>query len=260
MRPAPQTVARATSAIWRRNFLFDGVMMRDLKLALSDRDSDLHGTVSAIAILPNPRPGSTGIMFPTLSARRFRMQRRKWTGSRPSGLMTPGVALGLLLIAPMGAFGAHERAAASQRLIVPNDATMAGPAGGLPLRGRSLVSAPSSLIGQGGATRLNFSGALSVRNASGSHPLAIERIDYRNGSGELVEAYVSTPIVLRPYASLQIVVAQDDLRGGPGASFTIDWSAPEDGDAPQIEAFLASFIGTQSYSFTTLGRRVARPQ
>lgn len=188
------------------------------------------------------------------------MQRRKWTGSRRSARWTCGVAIGLLLLAPVIAFGGHERAAGSQRVIVPAGATMAAPAGGLPLRGRSLIDAPSSLIGQGGATRLNFSGALSVRNASGVHPLAIERIDYRNGAGDSIEAYVSEPIVLRPYASLQIVVAQDDLRGGPGASFTIDWSAPEGGDEPQIEAFLASFIGTQSYSFTTVGRRVTRPQ
>ena len=36
--------------------------------------------------------------------------------------------------------------------------------------------------------------------------------------------------------------------------------ALEGGDTPQIEAFLASFIGNQSYSFTTVGRRVTRPQ
>lgn len=188
------------------------------------------------------------------------MQRRKWTGSRRLARWTRGVATGLLLLAPVVAFGANDGAALSRRVIVPGGATMAAPAARFPLHARSLVSAPSSLIGQGGATRLNFSGALSVHNASGVHPLAIERIDYRNGAGELIETYVSEPIVLRPYASLQIVVAQDDLRGGPGASFTIDWSAPEGGDAPQIEAFLASFIGTQSYSFTTVGRRVTRPQ
>lgn len=187
------------------------------------------------------------------------MQRRKWTDCRRPASWTHGAAFGLMLLAPVGALGGHERAAGSQRVIVPAGATIAAPASGLPMRARSLIDAPSSLIGQGGATRLNFSGALSVRNASGLHPLAIERIDYRNGAGELIEAYVSAPIVLRPYASLQIVVAQDDLRGGPGASFTIDWSGPEGGDEPQIEAFLASFIGTQSYSFTTLGRRVTRP-
>lgn len=155
---------------------------------------------------------------------------------------------------------ASARPAQAQRVVVSPDATLAAPAPKPAVAGRTLVTAPSALVGQGGATRLNFSGALSIHNASAIHPLTIERIDYRNDSGALIEDYLDAPIILKPYASLQIVIAQDDMRGGPGASFTIDWATPQGADEPLVEAFIASFIGTHSYSFTTASRRVARPQ
>lgn len=155
---------------------------------------------------------------------------------------------------------ADARPAAQQQLVVSPDATMPAPAPGPATNGRTLVTAPSALVGQGGATRLNFSGALSIHNASASHALTIEKIDYRNDAGALIESYLEAPITLKPYASVQVVIAQDDMRGGPGASFTIDWAIPQGADEPVVEAFIASFIGTHSYSFTTAGRRVARPQ
>ena len=155
---------------------------------------------------------------------------------------------------------ARTRAAIQQQVVVSPEATVAAPEGRAAVAGRTLVTAPSALVGQGGATRLNFSGALSIHNASATQALTIEKIDYRNDSGALIENYLDAPVTLKPYASMQVVIAQDDMRGGPGASFTIDWATPQGADEPLVEAFIASFIGTHSYSFTTAGRRVARPQ
>ena len=155
---------------------------------------------------------------------------------------------------------ADARPAQPLRIVVSPDATAATPESKPAVAGRTLVTAPSALVGQGGATRLNFSGALSIHNASATQTLTIERIDYRNDSGALIENYLEAPVTLKPYASMQVVIAQDDMRGGPGASFTIDWTTPPGADEPLVEAFMASFIGTHSYSFTTAGRRVARPQ
>lgn len=155
---------------------------------------------------------------------------------------------------------ASARSAQPLRIVVSPDATLAAPEAKPAVNGRTLVTAPSALVGQGGATRLNFSGALSIHNASAAHALTIEKIDYRNDAGSLIENYLDAPITLKPYASMQVVIAQDDMRGGPGASFTIDWATPQGADEPLAEAFIASFIGTHSYSFTTAGRRVARPQ
>lgn len=175
---------------------------------------------------------------------------------------------GLYLLAIVGACVALQPAAAQAQsrwkvdepVVVSPDATAPAPAQKLANRGRSFVPLHSTLVGQGGVTRLNFSGALSIHNASASNVLAVERIDYRSGSGELVEAYVAEPIYLKPYGSLQVVIAKDDVRGGTGASFTVDWSTPDGSDEPVVEAVMASTIGTNSFSFLSTGRRVSRPQ
>lgn len=178
----------------------------------------------------------------------------------PLSLCLRVLTLGVVL----NAFGfesqARDRPQAAQALIVSPDATAPAPTQRLVVRARTFVPFHSTLIGQGGVTRLNFSGALSIHNTSASNVLAIDQIEYRNGSGELIDSYVSDPIYLKPYASLQVIIAQDDVRGGTGASFTIDWSAVESSDEPMIEAIMASFTGPHSFTLLSTGRRVSRPQ
>ncbi|WP_457797411.1 DUF3124 domain-containing protein [Methylocystis sp. S23] len=167
------------------------------------------------------------------------------------------LALGFLLAAGWPAVARDKERPAVN---IPPDAATAAPERKLADRGRTFVPLHSTLIGHGGVTRLNFSGTLSIHNASATNVLAVDRIDYRSGAGEVVETYVSEPVYLKPYASMQIAVAQDDVRAGVGASFTVDWSMPAGSDEPVVEAAMASFVGTHSYSFLSPGRRVSRPQ
>ena len=183
------------------------------------------------------------------------MQRVKQV--RPFTQCLAVIFLSGLLMTPLDACA---RPAARQQVVVSPDATLPARDAKPAVSGRSLVTAPSALVGQGGVTRLNFSGALSIHNTSSTHALTIEKIDYRNDAGALIESCLDAPVTLKPYASMQVVIAQDDMRGGPGASFTIDWATPAGADEPVVEAFIASFVGTHSYSFTTAGRRVTRPQ
>ena len=178
----------------------------------------------------------------------------------PLKKLAPHLAVLLCATALLAPLDAGARPAARQQVVVSPDATLPAPDAKPAVSGRSLVTAPSALVGQGGVTKLNFSGALSINNASASQAPTIEKIDYRNDAGALIESYLDAPVTLKPYASLQVVIAQDDMRGGPGASFTIDWATPAGADEPVVEAFIASFVGTHSYSFTTASRRVTRPQ
>lgn len=155
---------------------------------------------------------------------------------------------------------AHARGKEPQDVIISPEATAPAPEQKLTNRGRTFVPLHSTLIGHGGVTRLNFSGTLSIHNASATYVLAIDKVEYRSGGGDIIETYVSEPIYLKPYGSVQIAIAQNDVRAGVGASFTVDWSTPAGGDEPVIEAAMASFVGTHSYSFLTPGRRVSRPQ
>lgn len=168
--------------------------------------------------------------------------------------------LGAALAALLAANPAYPRDREQPRVIVSPEATTLAPEQKLTNLGRNFVPLHSTLMGQGGVTRLNFSGTLSIHNASATHVLAVQAIDYRDGDGQLIERYLEAPVYLKPYAAMQIVVAQEDVRAGVGGSFTVDWATPAGADEPVVDAVMASFVGTRSYSFLAPGRRVSRPQ
>ncbi|RTL90746.1 MAG: DUF3124 domain-containing protein [Hyphomicrobiales bacterium] len=175
-------------------------------------------------------------------------------GSRPLPALCAALAVSFTGSA------AHSRDREQPAVIVSAEATATAPEQKLVNQGRTFVPLHSTLIGQGGVTRLNFSGTLSIHNTSATNVLAVQQIDYRSGAGQLVESYLSTPIYLKPYASMQVTIAQDDVRAGVGASFTVDWATPAGADEPVVDAVMASFVGTRSYSFLSPGKRVSRPQ
>ncbi len=173
-------------------------------------------------------------------------------------LMTPRIlALALTLLAAVTSAPAGDREAPS--VVLDPEAAAPAPEQKPSSRGRTFVPLHSTLVGQGGVTRLNFSGSLSIHNPSAASMLMVEKIDYRSGRGQLVESYLTEPVYLKPYASMQVVIAQDDVRAGVGASFTVDWAIPPGAGEPIIDALMASFVGTRSYSFLSPGRRVSRP-
>ena len=127
------------------------------------------------------------------------------------------------------------------------------------LRGRVYVPAYSSLMVGGGRTRLDLSVTLSIHNTSEKGILVIERIDYFNVAGQPIEKYLPRAVALKPYGAIQIVVPEQDIRGGLGANFTVDWSSPEAIDEPIVEAVMIGGMGTQGHSFVSVGRKVSRP-
>ena len=127
------------------------------------------------------------------------------------------------------------------------------------LRGRVYVPAHSSLLVRDGNTRLDLSVTLSVHNTSETGALVIERIDYFNVDGQVIDRYLPWALALKPYGAIQIVVPQEGIRGGLGANFIIDWSSPETIDEPYLEAIMIGGPGTQGHSFVSVGRKVSRP-
>ena len=127
------------------------------------------------------------------------------------------------------------------------------------LRGRVYVPAHSSILMGGGKTRLDLSVTLSVHNTSEKGILVVERIDYFNAAGQQIENYLPRAIALKPYAAIQLVVPEQDVRGGLGANFIVDWSSPETIDDPIVEAVMVGGPGSQGYSFVSIGRKVSRP-
>lgn len=127
------------------------------------------------------------------------------------------------------------------------------------VQGRFYVPAHSSLLMRDGKTRLDLSVTLSIHNASENGVLVIERIEYFNAAGKPIDKFLPRTIALKPYAAIQVVVPQEDIRGGLGGNFIVDWSSPEMIDEPIVEAVMLGGQGTQGYSFVSVGRKVTRP-
>lgn len=133
-------------------------------------------------------------------------------------------------------------------------------AGALTQQGRLYVPVYSSIAAGGGATRIDLTVTLSVRNLSQTASVMIERVDYHGTNGALVRAYLEGPQTLAELGTLEVVIADKDVQGGTGAKFLVDWVTPAGAPAPIAEAVMIGIHGTQSFSFISPGRPAPRTQ
>jgi hypothetical protein len=112
-----------------------------------------------------------------------------------------------------------------------------------------------------GRGRIDLATTLSVHNSSRETPIVLRSVTYHNTEGELVEQYLGRPVALRPLGTIEVFVPEDDLRGGPGANFLVNWASVSPVPEPVIEAVMIGRIGPTGYSFVSQGRslRVVEP-
>ena len=122
--------------------------------------------------------------------------------------------------------------------------------------GSFYVPVYSSVSMTPGKVRADFSVTLSVHNASESQPLVLKRISYFDTSGALVQAYLKEPVALKPFATIEVFVAVNDVRGGTGANFIVDWAATGEIAEPAVEALMVGGIGSGHYAFISQGRPI----
>ena len=97
---------------------------------------------------------------------------------------------------------------------------------------------------------------LSVHNASESRPLVLKRIAYFDTSGKMVESYLKSPVALKPFATIEVFIAANDVRGGTGANFAVDWAATGEIAEPAVEALMVGGVGAGHYAFISQGRPI----
>ena len=162
---------------------------------------------------------------------------------------------GLALLA--ATLPAAAQAPATDPLAASRAALIEGhPIGTPTVTGEIYVPTHSSIRAGDGRTRIDLAVTLSIHNASETRPLVLGRIDYYDGAGRLVQNYLPAPVAVRPFGTVEVFVAKNDIRGGTGANFLVGWSAEGDIAEPVIEAVMVGDFGNQSYSFVSLGRRV----
>ena len=134
------------------------------------------------------------------------------------------------------------------------DSLTAMPREALAVSGGFYVPAYSSVAMSQGKLRVDFSVTLSVHNASETQPLVVKRIAYFDTTGKMVESYLKQPVALKPLATVTLFIPTDDVRGGTGANFIVDWAATGEITEPVVEALMVGGVANAHYAFISQGR------
>lgn len=95
---------------------------------------------------------------------------------------------------------------------------------------------------------------LSIRNTDLANSIRVTSIRYYNTDGTLIRNYIEQPGELKPLASAEFVVNQDDTSGGAGANFIVEWNALKPVSEPIVESVMINTMGNQGISFVGQGR------
>lgn len=102
----------------------------------------------------------------------------------------------------------------------------------------------------------NLTATLSIRNTDQESPIVIGAVKYFDTTGKLVRTYVDSPLLLPKMATLEYIVGEDDIAGGSGANFIVEWMASGKVCEPIIEAIMIGTSGQQGLSFLSIGKAV----
>jgi hypothetical protein len=123
-------------------------------------------------------------------------------------------------------------------------------------RGSSYLSVYSEIYSSTQDRTYDLTATISIRNISMKDTIYILDAEYFNTQGDLIRAYFSKPVFVKPLETIEIVVDQNDRTGGTGANFIFHWAVPSGAPDPLFEAVMISTSGQQGLSFTTTGVKV----
>jgi hypothetical protein len=128
----------------------------------------------------------------------------------------------------------------------------------LSTKGTIYVPTYSRVYGAASGTKklIALSTTLRIDNTSSTKPLVIERIEYYETAGKLVQSYLKEPLALRPFGTIEIVITAEDDRGGVAANFIVEWAGAGPMAEPLVEAVMIGSQGDTSYSFVSPGRPI----
>ncbi|RSK38712.1 DUF3124 domain-containing protein [Mangrovimonas spongiae] len=102
----------------------------------------------------------------------------------------------------------------------------------------------------------NLTATVSMRNVSPTDTVYIDKADFYDTHGDLVNSYIEFPVYLKPLETLEIVIKESDKSGGTGGNFIFNWHVPKTTHDPLFEAVMISTMGQQGLSFSTEGKRI----
>ncbi len=95
---------------------------------------------------------------------------------------------------------------------------------------------------------------LTIHNTDLAKPIIVKTVRYYNTDGQLIRDYVEEAVEVAPLATIGFIIPENDLSGGWGANFIVEWGAEEAVYEPIVEAIMVSTKGAQGISFISQGR------
>lgn len=121
-------------------------------------------------------------------------------------------------------------------------------------RGEALIYVPAyTYATPGGGRKIKLATTLTVHNISARTQVTLRSVEYHDAPGEKVKSYLSSPQVLQPLQTIEIVVNEPDEARGAGANFIVSYDAAEGSPTPLVEAVMVGNTGTGWLSFTSRG-------
>jgi hypothetical protein len=105
---------------------------------------------------------------------------------------------------------------------------------------------------------INLATTLSIRNTDLTHPIIIKKIDYYDTSGKLIRKILETPAALPSLASADYFIPRNEVSGGLGANFLVEWVAEHSVFEPIVEAIMISTDSGRGLSFVSPGKVLKR--
>jgi hypothetical protein len=112
----------------------------------------------------------------------------------------------------------------------------------------------SSVFHHQSALNYKLTATLSIHNIDLDNSIKLIKADYYDTNGNFVQAYLEDTLVLSPLQVAQIVIQEEDERGGTGANFIVEWVSETNVNSPIVEAVMISARGQQGISFISPGR------
>ena len=103
----------------------------------------------------------------------------------------------------------------------------------------------------GVAKDIPVSALVSIHNTDLDKPLKVLSARYYSTGGKFLRNFVSSPRNLKPMETLEFLVERNDVVGGSGANFVIQWESEVPVSPPLVQALHIEMQTNRAIVFTT---------
>lgn len=121
------------------------------------------------------------------------------------------------------------------------------------IHGNTYLAVYSEIYARTQKRTFPLTATVGIRNTSLKDSVFINKAEYYDTHGELVNQYFDRTIFVAPMETVEIIIAEDHKQGGSGGNFLFNWSTRDLKNKPYFEAVMISASGQQGISITTQG-------